>query len=98
MTEAIQDQRADRIDELVELLQRTVGDRVSTEEVAQCLTTALAQLKGSVHPHDLPEMAYQLTRIRLSAAAENSALGLCLTEPRHPARRPARVRATARTR
>jgi len=67
MTEAIQKQRVSQVDDLIALLANTVGEGVSTEKVARCLTTAMAQLKGSVHPHDLPEMAYQLARIRLIA-------------------------------
>jgi len=67
MTRATKNREADRLDGLTELLRNTLGEAVSTDEVAQCLTTAMAQLQGSVHPHDLPEMAYQLAKIRLSA-------------------------------
>ncbi len=60
---------ADR-DDLVELLGRRLGDRVPADAVAACLATAMDQLAGSVHPHDLPEMAFQLAMIRLATAAD----------------------------
>jgi hypothetical protein len=54
---------------LVELLGRGLGNRVSADAVAACLTTAMAQLTGSVHSQDLPEMAFQLAMTRLSTVA-----------------------------
>jgi hypothetical protein len=57
-------------DDLVELLGRSLENRVPASAVAQCLATAVAQLDGSVHSQDLPEMAFQLAMIRLATAGD----------------------------
>jgi hypothetical protein len=44
--------------DLIDLLRRALGGQVPCDAVAECLATSMAQLAGSVHPQDLPEMAY----------------------------------------
>ena len=64
--------RAIDLDDLTELLCRSLGHRVPADAVAHCLSVAMAQLNGSVHPQDLPEMAFQLAMIRLATAADRN--------------------------
>lgn len=55
---------------LADELFREFGDTTPDSAIQACLVQAISDLKGSVTPDSLPEMALRLARVRLAARAE----------------------------
>jgi hypothetical protein len=55
---------------LADELLREFGNTVQGRVIQDCLVQALSDLRGSISPESLPEMAVRLARVRLAARSD----------------------------